>query len=324
MLQIRKINIENRVFDLIWSHRMTKIPAKIMSEDRIQVSVKLLKNEIDIENAIRYLIEDPRTYLTDTFKIFIKGKKIGSGGFSSVYSCVNDKYVVMKFANIKGLSSLRREIIIYKSIPQNSKRFIPRFYDSIDDSCIVLEKFETDLSRSKYNLDHYELCTVICDIIDSIKYIHCFGFVHCDVKPGNVFIDSEGNAVLGDLGLARYFDDRTEYHNQKKYSRVGTLPYMSRDVHRYLKPTRRTDMESLGWMMIEIFRGSLPWKGKRPEEMLTMKEKVSDVKEFLNECFPDRIIPQEIIHYLNDVLKLGYNEIPRYETLKQYFMDNLK
>lgn len=323
MLQIRKINIEDRVFDLIWSSKMTKIPAKILSGDRIQVSVKLLKTETDIKDAIRYLIEDSKTFVSDTFKIYIKGKKIGSGGFSSVYSCVNEKNVVMKFANAKGRSSLRREILIYKSIPRNSK--MPIFYDSmIDDSCMILKRYETDLSRSKYILDHAHLCKIICDVIDSIRYIHRHGFVHCDVKPGNVFIDSAGDAVLGDLGLARYLDDRVDYQNQKKYARVGTFPYMSRDVHRYKKPTRRADMESLGWMMVEIFRGSLPWKGKKPEEMLVMKENISDIQEFLNKCFPSIYIPMELIRYLDDVLKLSYNEIPRYENLKQYFMDTLK
>lgn len=33
--------------------------------------------------------------------------------------------------------------------------------------------------------------------------VHDKGLLHCDVKPSNVFVDDDGNALLGDFGLAR-------------------------------------------------------------------------------------------------------------------------
>lgn len=46
-----------------------------------------------------------------------------------------------------------------------------------------------------------------------------------DIKPENLFLAGNGSLKLGDFGLAiRYFDERA-------VSRVGTLDYMSPEVH---------------------------------------------------------------------------------------------
>lgn len=40
----------------------------------------------------------------------------------------------------------------------------------------------------------------IRDVSIALKTLHSAGFVHCDVKPSNVFLDGECNAFLGDFG----------------------------------------------------------------------------------------------------------------------------
>ncbi len=47
---------------------------------------------------------------------------------------------------------------------------------------------------------------LILPILDALQAAHTSGFVHRDVKPANIFLKREGQAirpVLGDFGLAR-------------------------------------------------------------------------------------------------------------------------
>lgn len=47
--------------------------------------------------------------------------------------------------------------------------------------------------------------------------------LHRDIKPANIFLDNEGNVKLGDFGLARMLDFKSNFAE----SFVGTPYYMS-------------------------------------------------------------------------------------------------
>jgi serine/threonine protein kinase len=42
----------------------------------------------------------------------------------------------------------------------------------------------------------------VAQMKSAIEKLHALGFVHCDIKPDNIFIDNNGNYVLGDLDSA--------------------------------------------------------------------------------------------------------------------------
>jgi len=73
-----------------------------------------------------------------------------------------------------------------------------------------------------------------------------------DLKPGNIFMAVNGDAKLGDFGLAR-----EKGNNQTK--RVGTKGYMSPEIYDSKKYSEASDMFSLGVVAYRLLvSGDLP------------------------------------------------------------------
>lgn len=113
--------------------------------------------------------------------------------------------------------------------------------------------------RSLSTADRLRLMLQVCA---AVEHAHQRGVIHRDLKPGNILVDTSGQAKVLDFGVARATDsDLYATTLQTSVGQlVGTLPYMSPEQVSG-KPDQidtRTDVYALGVVMYELLTGKLP------------------------------------------------------------------
>jgi alpha-tubulin suppressor-like RCC1 family protein len=102
---------------------------------------------------------------------------------------------------------------------------------------------------------------ILKDVAQALAYAHAHGVVHRDVKPENIFLDSEtGHAMLSDFGIAHSseFDSRLTMTG----AAIGTPAYMSPEQIDGAPANARSDVYSLGLVSWEMLTGERPWEGE--------------------------------------------------------------
>ena len=98
-----------------------------------------------------------------------------------------------------------------------------------------------------------------------METFHSKGYIHRDIKPENILMGVDNNAstvFLIDFGLAkRYFSLETGEHIpfRDKKSLTGTARYASANTHLGIEQARRDDLEGVGYVMLYLLKGELPW-----------------------------------------------------------------
>jgi eukaryotic-like serine/threonine-protein kinase len=95
-------------------------------------------------------------------------------------------------------------------------------------------------------------------VCHALVHAHGRAVIHRDLKPGNVWLDADGNAALGDFGLAIAID-RSRMTMQGMM--VGTVAYMAPEQALGRPPDARSDLYALGAMLYEMVCGRPPFLG---------------------------------------------------------------
>jgi serine/threonine protein kinase len=105
---------------------------------------------------------------------------------------------------------------------------------------------------------------VAIQALDRLEYIHSKNYIHRDIKPNNFLIGKKNDEIiyLIDFGFARkYRSSKTGKHIKHKFINCvsGSLLYLSLNGIKGYEQSRKDDLESLGYMILFLSLGSLPW-----------------------------------------------------------------
>jgi serine/threonine protein kinase len=122
---------------------------------------------------------------------------------------------------------------------------------------------------------------IVRDCLAGLAALHRNGVVHGDLKPSNIMLKRTGNAKIIDVGSA------FELHNPPT-RRTCTPTYAAPELLDGGETSPRSDLASLGYVLIEMLSGAPPFAG-----LATLRD-LLEAKRFLAQRLP-RVLPEEVV-----------------------------
>ncbi|CAD8135590.1 unnamed protein product [Paramecium octaurelia] len=246
------------------------------------------------------------------------GRMISCGTFGQVFEGIHiqKKTKVVIKREIGNRQTLKQEKKILKSL--QGIKGVPKFHFSGQlngADIIILENLESDLAVQKRAHGKLSLKTVLQIALQSIgilKQIHGRRIIHRDLKPENIMIGGQykGQIYIIDYGISKFYMNKGQQipFRKDKYF-VGTIKYASISSHLGHEQSPKDDIESLLYVLVELFNGELPWEAYQNAEVTgRLKQQITDTQLFKG-------LPQQFNQIYLYIRKLPYHQNPNYDNI---------
>ena len=208
-------------------------------------------------------------------------ERIGEGGMGEVWKAHDDNLdrdVAIKMllqgtlGNATTRERFRREALVLSRLSHPGVATIFDFdvrngYEFLVMEYVAGGTLESRLETGPLAID--DVLRLGAGIAEALDNAHRHGFLHRDLKPGNVALTAEGRPKILDFGIALLLDDgRGAPRITQTGTFVGSLPYMAPEQLMGDVCDARTDIYALGVLLFEMITGRLPFVKDRYEALM--------------------------------------------------------
>lgn len=270
------------------------------------------------------------------------GVKLGAGAFGEVFKATDidtGEVVAVKMERVGNKHpQLLYENRVYKWLNNSSSELVgvprPRYFGPLGSFNVLVmdllgSSLEDCLNQCNRRMSIKSVLMIAIQAMRRIEFVHSKSFLHRDIKPDNMLMGSHDPSTLYlvDFGLAkRYRDHVTKQHLPYREGKhlTGTARYASVRTHLGIEQSRRDDLESLGYVLVYLYKGSLPWQGIRVANKKLKYTKIREKKQNIHPRDLCRDMPSQLIEYFRYVRRLDFEDRPDYSYLRSLFRKALE
>lgn len=201
---------------------------------------------------------------------FVLGECIHDGGMGQLFRVTGPDAgfpMVMKLPRLgrgqptEGVVGFETEAMLLEVI---RSPHVPRFVaagELTQTPYLVIEWIEgTNLQTlvARAPLPAQEVARIGAAIADAAESLHRQDVIHLDIKPGNVLLRPDGQAVLIDFGLSHHAR-LPDLMAEEMRKAVGTAEYISPEQVLGVRSDPRSDLFAIGALMYELLTGDPPF-----------------------------------------------------------------
>jgi serine/threonine-protein kinase len=128
----------------------------------------------------------------------------------------------------------------------------------------------TGLLRTKGGFTSDETLKLVKQVALGLDYLHARGFIHRDIKSGNIFLAPDGHATILDFGILRARQPTSSLTRSGMV--MGTPHYMAPEQAMGLKDVdHRVDLYALAVVLFEVLTGTLPFEADSELRLIHMQ-----------------------------------------------------
>ena len=214
----------------------------------------------------------PDRYLGRTIGKYRVTRLLGTGAFAWVYEAVDQdleipvalKVLRPEFAGQEAAESRFRREAATAARLRHPNIVTVRDVGQIDGTAFVaMDLYPVTLGRRLALVDRLpepEAVRLGIGIAAALAVAHASQIVHRDIKPDNILVDGDGEAVVADFGLARALTGSSGMSATNQV--LGTPHYFSPEQARGQELDGRSDLYALGVTLYRTVTGRVPFDGE--------------------------------------------------------------